>query len=659
MTSGWYWPKTEKGEVDWKAGRGGTFRGALFRGLIREVIQNSKDWPADKIANEAGKSPVRMEFELVELNRNQIPGIDENLINQLELCLESARATKRFDDAESIQQAIKSLKKSSILCLHVNDTNTAGMTAILDTRAYSTSSFGTYMVCESSKQDGRGGSHGQGKFAPLLSSSARIIFASSVNENKELVCGGRCLFSSVRDQSSGEIEEPDGYWGTGNNVLPISKPPSAFKWLEREEQGTSIWIIGLKEDFREEFAYRAAAIAASSYFSAIYRNRLELVFKDPTVEIAVDHKNIGQILDQPKIHQLIEQNDDDDFEPSPRELKNSQWYFKAFSSQSDGRIFEEKVPLGKGLGFAKIKLLLADGAPRGCLYLRRDMAVLDTNLKSLNENSLYMAKMGDCRPWCAVVEFEESENSKINDFIRSMEPAAHDTINMKELLAQVGGDKSRKAQIEKDVKAIRYAIREFIRSKAEVEVEESEAIDWMNPTGNAGAGQSGKNEFARFSNNTRGFRGAGATVPNEGQIGKINIPAPPKRKKKTDPETKEKKRRKKRLDGPVFRKKFMDGEKNLAFSARSRVAESRHRLTAIIEEIGDGTLYVMQVGGDLSAYKQLKVVETTIGTVSKGGVHMSDVKSEKIVMDVKFAEDVSDGSTILSWVPDEVEGEES
>ena len=71
------------------------------------------------------------------------------------------------------------------------------------------------------------------------------------------------------------------------------------------------------------------------------------------------------------------------------ENKNSQWYFKAFSGQSDGQIFEEKVPLGKDLGFANVKVLLADGAPRGCLYLRRDMAVLDTNLKSQNEFPLY------------------------------------------------------------------------------------------------------------------------------------------------------------------------------------------------------------------------------------------------------------------------------
>ena len=255
----------------------------------------------------------------------------------------------------------------------------------------------------------------------------------------------------------------------------------------------------------------------------------------------MDHKNVGQILDQPKIHQLIKENDDDDFEPSSRELKNSQWYFKAFSGQSDGQIFEEKVPLGKDLGFANVKLLLADGAPRGCLYLRRDMAVLDTNLKSQNENSLYMAKMGDCRPWCAVVEFEESKDSKINDFIRSMEPGAHDTINVKELLAQVGGDKSRKAQIEKNVKTIRYAIRQFIRSKAEVEVEESEAIDWMNPTGNSGTGQPGIDKFSRFGKYTKGFKSIGVIDREETQPGQIDIPAPPKRKKKrvTQPKKKE------------------------------------------------------------------------------------------------------------------------
>ena len=60
MINGWYWPKTEKGDVGWKGGRGGMFRGALFRGLIREAIQNSKDWPVDRDANEAGKLPVRM-----------------------------------------------------------------------------------------------------------------------------------------------------------------------------------------------------------------------------------------------------------------------------------------------------------------------------------------------------------------------------------------------------------------------------------------------------------------------------------------------------------------------------------------------------------------------------------------------------------------------
>ena len=98
------------------------------------------------------------------------------------------------------------------------------MTAILDKRAYSTSSFGGYMVCETSEQDGRGGSHGQGN-SPHYYPFGAHNFRPSIDENGEFVCGGRCLFSSVRNDESGLTEEPDGYWGTGNTVLPINKVP--------------------------------------------------------------------------------------------------------------------------------------------------------------------------------------------------------------------------------------------------------------------------------------------------------------------------------------------------------------------------------------------------------------------------------------------------
>ena len=226
-------------------------------------------------------------------------------------------------------------------------------------------------------------------------------------------------------------------------------------------------------------------------------------------------------------------------------------------------------------------------------------------------------------------------------------------------MAQVGGDKSRKAQIEKNVKTIRYAIRQFIRSKAEVEVEESEAIDWMNPTGNSGTGQPGIDKFSRFGKYTKGFKSIGVIDREETQPGQIDIPAPPKRKKKKSDPT-EKKKEEEEARWARFSKKFKEGEKNLGFSQRSHLSESRHRLTAILDEVCEGTLYVMQVGGDLSAYKQLKIVDTNIGTVSRlGGVHISDIESEKIVMDVKFAEDLSDGSTILSWVPGAEEEEKS
>ena len=52
--------------------------------------------------------------------------------------------------------------------------------------------------------------------------------------------------------------------------------------------------------------------------------------------------------------------------------------------------------------------------------------------------------------------------------LESMEPSSHDTINVKELLAQVGGDKSRKAQIERMLKPLgpRFANLSKIRLKS-------------------------------------------------------------------------------------------------------------------------------------------------------------------------------------------------
>ena len=163
MSNSWYWPLNDKGgSTPWKIHSGTSFRKAPFRGLVREVIQNSKDWPAYREEWADGSSPVSVSFELVELNREHIPGIDAHLISQLEKCLQKAKKRNNRDDADGINQAIQCLKQSTIVCLHVSDSGTTGMSAeIDDPQNYDESPFGKYMVCEDSDQDDRGGSHGQ------------------------------------------------------------------------------------------------------------------------------------------------------------------------------------------------------------------------------------------------------------------------------------------------------------------------------------------------------------------------------------------------------------------------------------------------------------------------------------------------------------------
>ena len=62
-------------------------------------------------------------------------------------------------------------------------------------------------------------------------------------------------------------------------------------------------------------------------------------------------------------------------------------------------------------------------------------------------------------------------------------------------------------------------------------------------TGNSGTGQPGIDKFSRFGKYTKGFKSIGVIDREETQPGQIDIPAPPKRKKKSDPTEKEGRRR--------------------------------------------------------------------------------------------------------------------
>ena len=271
-----------------------------------------------------------MSFELVELNREHIPGIDAHLISQLEKCLQKAKKRNNRDDADGINQAIQCLKQSTIVCLHVSDSGTTGMSAeIDDPQNYDESPFGKYMVCEDSDQDDRGGSHGQGKYAPIISSVARLIFASSIDGDGQFVVGGRCMYSSVKEE--GKVRLGDGYWGSGVNTLPSRELSEMHQWLHRSERGTSIWVIGLNQIFTKDFNLRAATIAASSYFAAIQQNRLVVKFKDLVgEEFNLDSSTLPRIFGESKIDNLLNQNRSEDFEPNRDEFSNVSYYYKAY-----------------------------------------------------------------------------------------------------------------------------------------------------------------------------------------------------------------------------------------------------------------------------------------------------------------------------------------
>ena len=293
-----------------------------------------------------------------------------------------------------------------------------------------------------------------------------------------------------------------GIGGSGVNTLPSRELSEMHQWLHRSKEVRPFGLLVLIKFLPKTLICAAQLSRPRAIFLQIRQNRLVVKFKDLVgEEFNLDSSTLPRIFGEAKIDNLLNQNRSEDFEPNRDEFSNVSYYYKAYVGTQGSRVFDEVIDINPKLGRARIRLLLEEGAPRSCLFLRNDMAILDTRLTK--QSSFSMRNMGDCAPWCAVVEFEKT---KTNEFIRSMEPVAHDSIDMNDLLSRVGNDQSRENEIRKDVEAIRKAVKDFIREKAAIQVQDTESIDWMNPTGDKSlknAEEQNENEFANLDKNSK------------------------------------------------------------------------------------------------------------------------------------------------------------
>lgn len=235
--------------------------------LAREICQNSIDAAC-------GEKPVRVEFCLFQITREEIPGIDD-LTAQIRACYEYKKESPKEGRALAVLK--NSIEKGTVTCLRISDFHTTGVVGA------TTNERGTpfYNLTKgagiSDKGAGSGGSKGIGKFASFVVSTTNTVFYSTRAND------GSCAYMGISKLRSTPIaDNPDlltigiGYYGVGKRNFPVLKELHLDKRFTRgaSDFGTDVYIIGFNN---EGWQSDITAKVLESFMVAVMRGDLEIV----------------------------------------------------------------------------------------------------------------------------------------------------------------------------------------------------------------------------------------------------------------------------------------------------------------------------------------------------------------------------------------------
>ncbi len=278
----WRFPHSGHGKQSGlSSGDAETFKKAPYTSFAREILQNSID------ARVSDEMPVKVELNEFDVDRSDIPGIDE-LVAQVERCQKFW--AHKDDYKKRYDEILKCLRGTRIHCLRVSDYNTTGLIGV-DSAAQEGNKFLALAkgsgVSEKSGNNA-GGSKGIGKNAAFLMSKANTVFYSTyanedINENPGPFYG----YMGVAELVSGYVDDehtgPDddytqggGYFCSDDKNNPIASilDLDSVGQIRQKNSGTDIFIIG----FANESGWEKEVINSllDSFMVSIYRNHLEI-----------------------------------------------------------------------------------------------------------------------------------------------------------------------------------------------------------------------------------------------------------------------------------------------------------------------------------------------------------------------------------------------
>lgn len=426
-----------------------TFRENPFAAVARETGQNSRD------ARDDVSKPVLLKFDVITLSADAFPSIDEYR-SAAALCLEKSEKAGREKETGFFRNAVAALKEDEMKILRISDFNTRGVRGPCE-EGYP---FHTLAKTDgmSVKEDvSSGGSFGIGKNATFALSDIQTVFVSTMysdRDNSKALCMGKTQFISHKG-ADGEEKRRKGYWGLTKGYMPVEEPTDIPGWLRREEQGTSLFSICMR-DTRTNWRHEMAAAILINFFCAIERREMEFeidggrilinrntiqsLFKDPDVNTAVDQLNARHSFDAAKVlHECL------------------------IDSQTGTQIIE--VP---DLGRVKMHTLLRDGLRYTVGIIRNGMYITD-NLAYFNEP---FKRFPLHKEFAVIIEPESDTES---EWFKRLENPRHDTLSAERIT-----DPSLREQGQRSFTRLAKEIRDKIREVARSQPVDSIDLDEMN-----------------------------------------------------------------------------------------------------------------------------------------------------------------------------------
>lgn len=287
-----------------------------FRGIAREVIQNSIDAKNKKI-----NAPLVVKFDFLDLPISEFPDIDglkKHIIGTKDFCEKKGKTNVALNNSYN---QIKLLEKDYFTVLKISDFNTKGVTGSDDLEADNSKWKGlVYNDGDNIKDSSKSlGSFGLGKNASFAVSQLRTVFYVTKDINDRYAMEGVAkLYTSY---NNGIKYVCEGYFCNESNgkTRPLDEHDalSVSKLYKRDEYGTDVIIYEPNISLiKNKVKWYLVESIISNFFMAFIDGDLEVIVND----IEINQNKINDVFSS-----LLKFYDDNSESISPELIRVGQY----------------------------------------------------------------------------------------------------------------------------------------------------------------------------------------------------------------------------------------------------------------------------------------------------------------------------------------------